>query len=167
MWIATNTCTGRSLKFLFLEIESMALIAQWCIFFSFFFSLLELKNNRAIFQVKVYKCNWKKKDMINLLIWIKMQKIWIKSFFDGIFVLFQQLIRKLLGGKSSLFYCMIFYEGKYIVHFKGLRMNWTTDPFRCAIYGALSLYRLGVQDLKFGVILKIISLETKSNIIQE
>lgn len=59
MWIATNTCTGRFLKFLFLEIESMALIAQWCIFFSFF-SLLELKNNRAISQVKVYKCNWKK-----------------------------------------------------------------------------------------------------------
>lgn len=61
---------------------------------------------------------------------------------------------------------MIFYEGKYIVHFKDLRMNWTTDPgpFRCAIYGALSLYRLCVQDIKFGVILKIISLETKSNI---
>lgn len=33
MWIATNTC--RSLKFLFLEIESMTLIAQWCIFFFF------------------------------------------------------------------------------------------------------------------------------------
>lgn len=60
MWIATNTCTGRFLKFLFLEVESMALIAQWCIFFSFF-SLLELKNNRAISQVKVYKCNWKKR----------------------------------------------------------------------------------------------------------
>lgn len=57
MWIATNTC--RSLKFLFLEIESMTLIAQWCIFF-FFLSLLELKNNRAISLVKVYKCNWKK-----------------------------------------------------------------------------------------------------------
>lgn len=82
-------------------------------------------------------------------------------------------MRKLLGGKNSLFFISYdFYEGKYIVHFKDLRMNWTTDPgpFRGAIYGALSLYRLYrlcVQDLKFGVILKIISLETKSNIIQE
>lgn len=88
-----------------------------------------------------------------------MEQIWIKSFFYGIFVLFQQSIRKLLGEKNSPYF-MIFYEGKYIVHFKDLRMNWTTDPgpFRCAIYGALS---------KFGIILKIISLETKSNIIQE
>lgn len=111
-----------------------------------------------------------KKVIINLLIWIEMEQIWIKSFFYGIFVLFQQSVRKLLGGKNSPFLSYDFlWSKKYIVHFKDLRMNWTTDPgpFRCAIYGALSLYRLCVQDIKFGVILKIISLETKSNIIQE
>lgn len=60
--------------------------------------------------------------------------------------------------KIYYFYYMIFYEGKYIVYFKDLRMNWIIDLgfFRCVIYGEL---------LKFGIILKIISLEIKFNII--
>lgn len=99
LWIATNTC--RSLKFLFLEIESMTLIAQWCIFFFFCHFL----NWKIIEQYPKWKfiSAIEKKVIINLLIWIKMEQIWIKSFFYGIFVLFQQSIRKLLGGKNSPF----------------------------------------------------------------
>lgn len=117
----------------------MTLIAQWCIFLFFCHFL----NWKIIEQYPKWKfiSAIEKKVIINLLIWIKMEQIWIKSFFYGIFVLFQQSIRKLLGGKNSPFLSYDFlWSKKYIVHFKDLRMNWTTDPgpFRCAIY--LSLY---------------------------
>lgn len=142
----------------------MTLIAQWCIFFFFCHFL----NWKIIEQYPKWKfiSAIEKKVIINLLIWIKMEQIWIKSFFYGIFVLFQQSKRKLLGGKNSPFLSYDFlWSKKYIVQFKDLRMNWTTDPgpFRCAIY--LSLYMC--LRYKIWRHLKIISLETKSNIIQE
>lgn len=131
--------------------------------FLFFLSLLELKNNRAISLVKVYKCNWKKsynqfaymnRDGTNMN---KELFLWNICFVSTIN---KKIIR---WKKFTIFIIWFFMKENILCILK--TSEWIEQLIQALLDVQFTCHCICVQDIKFGVILKIISLETKSIII--